>query len=89
MIIAKLSKTIKNLTNKKPQVISGDLQTNSNLPTREPHLRDIMSELSSNSDGIQEEVAEYSNTKQSKINLKQQLKLIRLQKKIELNKYQN
>ena len=48
-----------------------------------------MSELSSNSDGIQEEVAEYSNTKQAKRNLKQQLKQVQLQKKIELNKYQS
>ena len=48
-----------------------------------------MSELSSNSDGIQEEVAESSNTKQSKINLKQQLGPVRLQKKIEFNKYQS
>ena len=48
-----------------------------------------MSELSSNSDGIQEEVAESSNTKQSKINLKQQLGPVRLQKNIEFNKYQS
>ena len=48
-----------------------------------------MSELSSNSDGIQEEVAESSNTKQSKINLKQQLEQVRLQKKREFNKYQS
>ena len=48
-----------------------------------------MSELSSNSDGIQEEVAESSNTKQSTINLKQQLEQVRLQKKIEFNKYQS
>ena len=69
MIIAKLSKTIENLTNKKPEVISRDVQTNSNQPTKEPPLWDIMSELSSNSDGIQEEVTESSNFKQSKINL--------------------
>ena len=56
MIIAKLSKTIENLTNKKPEVISRDVQTNSNQPTKERSLWDIMSELSSNSDGIQEEV---------------------------------
>ena len=73
MIIAKLSKTIENLTNKKPQVISRDVQTNSNPPAKEPPLWDIMPELSSNSDGIQEEVVESSNTKQSKLNLKQQL----------------
>ena len=48
-----------------------------------------MSELSSNSDGIQEGVAESSNFKQSKINLKQQLEQVRLKKKIELNKYQS
>ena len=48
-----------------------------------------MSELSSNSDGIQEEVAESSNTKQLKINLKQQLEQVRLQRKIEFNKYQS
>ena len=78
MIIAKLSKTIEKLTNRKPQVISRDVQTNSNPPTKEPPLWDIISELSSNSDGIQEEVAESSNTKQSKINLKQQLEQVRL-----------
>ena len=76
MIIAKLSKTIENLTNKKPEVISRDVQTNSNQPTKEPPLWDIMSELSSNSDGIQEEVAESSNFKQSKINLEQQLEQV-------------
>ena len=48
-----------------------------------------MSELSSNSDGIQEEVTEYSNFKQPKINLKQQLEQVRLQKKLEYNNYQN
>ena len=48
MIIAKLSKTIENLTNKKPQVISRDVQTNSNPPTKDPPLWDIASELSSN-----------------------------------------
>ena len=47
-----------------------------------------MSKLSSNSDGIQEEVAESSN-KQSKINLKQQLEKAQLQKKIEFKKYQS
>ena len=70
MIIVKLSKTIKNLTNRKSQVISQDVQTNSNPTTKEPPFWDIMSELSSNSDGIQKEEAESSNTKQSKINLK-------------------
>ena len=48
-----------------------------------------MSELSSNSDGIQEGVAEFSNFKQSEINLKQQLEQVQLKKKIELNKYQS
>ena len=47
-----------------------------------------MSELSSNSDGIQEEVTESSNFKQSKINLRQQLEEVRLQKKLEYNNYQ-
>ena len=89
MIIAKLSKTIENLTNKKPEVISRDVQTNSNQPTKEPPLWDIMSELSSNSDGIQEEVTESSNLKQAKINLKQQLEQVRLQKKFEYNNYQS
>ena len=89
MIIAKLSKTIENLTNKKPEVISRDVQTNSNQPTKEPPLWDIMSELSSNSDGIQEEVTESSNFKQPKINLKQQLEQVRLQKKLEYNNYQS
>ena len=63
MITAKLSKTTENLTSKKPQVISRDVQTNINPPTKEPPLWDIMSKLSSNSDGIQEEVMESSNTK--------------------------
>ena len=89
MIIAKLSKTIENLTNKKPEVISRDVQTNSNQPTKEPPLWEIMSELSSNSDGIQEEVTESSNFKQSKINLTQQLEQVRLQKKIEYDNYQS
>ena len=48
-----------------------------------------MSKLSPNLDGIQEEVAESSNTKQSKINLKQQLEQVQLQKKIEFKKYQS
>ena len=42
-----------------------------------------MSELSSNSDGIQEVVTESSNFKQPKINLKQQLEQVRLKKKLE------
>ena len=72
MIIAKFSKAIENLTNKMPQLISRDVQTNTNPPIKEPPPWDIMSELSSNSDGIQKDVAKSSNTKQSKINLKQQ-----------------
>ena len=36
-------------------------RTNSNQPNKEPPLRDIKSELSSNSDEIQEEVTESSN----------------------------
>ena len=76
MIIAKLSKTIENLTNKKPKVISQDVQTNSNQPTKEPPLWEIMLELSSNSDGTQEEVTESSNFKHPKINLKQQLEQV-------------
>ena len=78
MIIAKLSKTIENLTNKKPQVISRDIQTNSNQPIKEQPLWDIMTELSSNSDGIQEEVTESSKFKQKQIktNLKQQLEQV-------------
>ena len=89
MIIAKLSKTIENLTNKNPEVISRDVQMNSNLPTKGPPFWDIMLQLSSNSDGSQKEVAESSNFKQSKINLKQQLKQVQVQKKIEYNKYQS
>ena len=54
MVTAKLSKTIENLTSKKTQVIPRGIQTNSNPPTKEPLLWDIMSELSSNSDGIHE-----------------------------------
>ena len=45
MIIAKLSKAIENLTNKKPEVISRDAQTNSNQPNKKSPLWDIMSEL--------------------------------------------
>ena len=43
-----------------------------------------MSELSSNSNGTQEEVTESSIFKQTKINLKQQLEQIRLQKKLDI-----
>ena len=89
MIIAKLSKTIEHLTNKKPEVISRDIQRNSNQPTKEPPLWDIMSELSSNSNRIQEEVTESSNSKQPTINLKQQLEQVRLQKNLEFNNYQS
>ena len=59
MIIAKLSKTIENLTNKKPKEISRDVQTNSNQPTKfEDYVTStwVPSELSSNSDGTQVEV---------------------------------
>ena len=70
-------------------MISRDVQMHPNPPTKEPPLRDIMSELSSNSDEIQEEVAESTNLKLSKIILKQQLKQVRLQKKIEFNKYES
>ena len=38
LIIAKLSRNTENLTNKKPEVISRDNQTNSNQPTKEPPL---------------------------------------------------
>ena len=41
----------------------------SNQPTKKQSLWDIMSELSSNLDGVQEEVTESSNFKQPKINL--------------------
>ena len=40
-----------------------------------------MSELLSGSDGIQEEVVEYSSTRRSKTNLDLQLKQVRLPKK--------
>ena len=43
MLIAELSKTVENLTNSKPEVISQDVQTISNQPTKEPPLWDIMS----------------------------------------------
>ena len=69
-MIFKLSKTIENLTNKKAEVISRDVQTNSNQHTKVPPLWDIMSKLSSNSDGIQEKVTESSNFKLPKIDLK-------------------
>ena len=58
-----------------------DSPCSGNQPTKEPPLWEIMSKLSSNSDGIQEEVTESSNFKQPKINLKQQLEQVRLQKK--------
>ena len=66
MIIDKPSKVIENLANKKPKGISRDVQTNSNQPTKKPPLWEIMSELSSNTDGIQEEVTESSNFQQPK-----------------------
>ena len=87
MIIAKLSRTIENLTSKKTQVISRDVETKPNQPAKEPPHWDIMSELWSDSGGTQEEVAESSNIQQSKINLKQHLEQVRLQKKLAFNKY--
>ena len=45
---------------------------------KQPPLWDIMSELSFNSDGIQEKVTESLNFKQPKTNLKQQLEQLRL-----------
>ena len=63
MIIAKLSKAIENLTNKNPEVISWVVQTNSNQPTKEPPLWYITSELSSNTDGIQEKLQTLSSQK--------------------------
>ena len=53
------------------------------------HLWDIIWELSSNLDEIQEEVTESSNFKQPKLNIKQQLEQVRLQKKLEYNNYQS
>ena len=58
-MIAKISKTIENLTSKKTQVVSRDVQTSS-----DPRHWDKISELLSELDGIQGEVAEYSNTEQ-------------------------
>ena len=60
IIIAKLSKAVENLGSKKTHVISHDVQRNSNPPNKDPPLWDIMSKLSSDSDGIHEEVAESS-----------------------------
>ena len=73
MIIAKISKTIKSLMSKKTQVLPRDAQMNSNPSGKDPPVWDLLSELSSNLDEIQKEVAESPNTKQSKINLEQQL----------------
>ena len=56
---------------------------------KQPRLWDIMSELPFNSNGIQEKVTESSNFKQPKINLKEQLEQLRLQKKMEYNNYLN
>ena len=78
-----------NLTSNRSLVISLDVQTNSNAPAKEPSFWYIMSELLSDSDGIHEEVEESSNTKQSKINLKQKLEQVQLQKKLAFNKYQS
>ena len=63
MTIAKLSKTTENQTDKNLEVISQDVQTNSDPSTKKSPLWNIMSELSASSDEIQEEVAESSNTK--------------------------
>ena len=63
IIIAKLSKAIESLRNKNPEVISRVVQTNSNQPTKEPPLWDITSELSSNTDGIQEKLQTLSSQK--------------------------
>ena len=64
MVIAKLSRTIENLTSKITQVISRHVQTKSNRLASESLLLDIMSELSPDSEGIQQEVAEFTNTNQ-------------------------
>lgn len=48
-----------------------------------------MSEQSSDSDRIQEEVTKYWKTKQSKINIEQQLEEVRQQKKLTFNEYQS
>ena len=45
MIIAKLSRIIKNVTSKKTEVRSWNVQTNSNSSAKEPSLWHIMSEL--------------------------------------------
>ena len=66
-----------------------DSPCSGNQPTKEPPYWEIMSKLSSNSDGIQEEVTESSSFKEPKINLKQQLQQVRLQKKLEHNNYQS
>ena len=47
-----------NLTSNRTQVISLDVQTNSNAPAKEPSFWYIMPELLSDSDGIHEEVEE-------------------------------
>ena len=52
MIIAKLSRTIENVTSKKIQVMSRDVKANSNPHAKESPLWDIMSELSSGLDSI-------------------------------------
>ena len=89
MIIAKLSRTTENLKNlKNPSNIMG-FSNQLKPPVKEPPLWDVITELSSDSDGTEKEAAESSNIKQSKINLKQQLHQIRLQKKLAFNKYQN
>ena len=84
----KLSRTRKNLTSKKSQLITLDVQTKANPPANYPSLWYIRSELLSNSDGIHEKVEKPSNTKQSEINLRQRLEQVQLQKKIAF-KYQS
>ena len=64
MIIAKLSNTIENLTDKNLKVISRDVQTNSNPSTKKTPRWNIMSELLSNSHEIQGKVAESPKIKQ-------------------------
>ena len=69
IIIAKISRTLENLMSKKTQKISWYDQTNSNPPENYPSLWDLMSELSPNSNEIQEEVAKSPSTKQPKSNV--------------------
>ena len=61
MIIATHSRTTEDLTSRNIQVMSRNIQMNSNPTTRESPLSDIMSELLSYSDGIEKNVAKFSN----------------------------